>query len=208
MNLEERWTAAWADLGLEVPHGVLATLLAAYGEPARAYHTTRHLDECFRALDAARQMAELPGALAVALWFHDAVYDTRSFRNEEESARWAREVLDGARAPVAVQSAVETLILATRHGAYVQGEGALPDAALMVDVDLAILGALPTRFAEYEDEIRRELSWVPGVIFRRERTRVLRSFVERPSIYATEVFRSRLEEQARTNLLGALARLG
>jgi predicted metal-dependent HD superfamily phosphohydrolase len=49
------------------------------------------------------------------------------------------------------------LILATKtHESDGQAE-----QALMLDVDLSILGSEPIHFSEYERQIRQEYSWVP-----------------------------------------------
>ena len=82
-----------------------------------------------------------------------------------------------------------------------------PDARLLVDIDLAILGAAPERFDEYEVQVRQEYAWVPGPLFRRKRREILQGFLDRPCIYTTEPFRTRFELQARSNLQRSVARL-
>ena len=63
------------------------------------------------------------------------------------------------------------------------------------------------RFDEYELQIRREYGWVPDNAFREARSKILRSLLERPSVYATPTMRQRCEAQARANLERSLARL-
>ena len=58
----------------------------------------------------------------------------------------------------AVIERVQELILATKH----KSAPATHDAALLVDVDLAILGAPVERFDEYERQVRKEYGWAPG----------------------------------------------
>lgn len=74
------------------------------------------------------------------------------------------------------------------------------DAQLLVDIDLAILGADPERFDEYEVQIRQEYAWVPGPLFRRKRREILMDFLARPKIYGTAWFQERFEASARDNL--------
>ena len=83
-----------------------------------------------------------------------------------------------------------------------------PDARLLVDVDLSIFGAAKPRFEEYERQIRHEYSWVPEDVFCERRVRILTSFLDRPAIYGTPYYASRLETRARENLRRSLARLG
>jgi predicted metal-dependent HD superfamily phosphohydrolase len=74
------------------------------------------------------------------------------------------------------------------------------DARLLVDIDLAILGADPARFAEYDAQVREEYRWVPDLIYRTRRSEVLAGFLARPAIYGTDRFRERFEAQAQENL--------
>jgi predicted metal-dependent HD superfamily phosphohydrolase len=203
MTLEDRWLATWRDLDLVPPDEALAALLARHAEPHRAYHVARHLEECFAQLELARSAAERPGEVALALWYHDAVHDTRRHDNEERSAALAREVLEAAGAAGETASRVEALILATRH----DGRPPTRDAELVVDVDLSILGADAARFDEYEVQVRSEYDWVPEPAFREARARLLRAFLAREHVYLTASFRERLESRARANLARSLARL-
>lgn len=175
-------------------------MIAAYRETGRAYHTLQHLGECFERLDEAGELAAAVGMsggeVAVALWFHDAVYDTRRSDNELASAAWASQVLRGAGAGPDIAGRIERLILATRHDLPPE----TPAEALMVDIDLAILGAEPPRYDEYERQVRAEYAWVAAPDFRSGRGAVLERFLSRPFIYSTAPFRARFEAPARRNL--------
>jgi predicted metal-dependent HD superfamily phosphohydrolase len=82
-----------------------------------------------------------------------------------------------------------------------------PDAQLLVDIDLWILGADPRRFDESDAQVRQEYAHVPDRQFREGRSRVLRRFLDRPRLYSTDRFHSTLETRARENLRRALERL-
>jgi predicted metal-dependent HD superfamily phosphohydrolase len=199
-----QWKTAWDDLGLPVPsRDVLTSLLQRWAEPHRKYHTLQHLEECLALFEPARSLAEHPGEVAIALWFHDAVYDTRRHDNEAASAQWARQVLLEAGAEVAVVDRVHGLIMATRHSQV----PSTPDAKLLVDIDLAILGAEPARFAQYERQIRDEYGFVPEPLFRDKRAEILRAFFERPALFATPAFAQSFDTKARANLARAIAQL-
>ena len=79
---------------------------------------------------------------------------------------------------------------------------------LLVDIDLAILGADRPRFEEYEQQVREEYGWVPWFIYRRKRREVLSEFLNRSSIYSTPELHAALEQQARANLAYSLQQLG
>jgi predicted metal-dependent HD superfamily phosphohydrolase len=194
--LGRSWQYAWAALGLVAPAGLMHALIEAWAQPQRHYHSLQHLRECLLHAEAARALARHPGEVELALWFHDAVYDPKGSDNEALSADWATDALAQAGAGSELQERVRALIMATRHDA----EPTDPDARLLVDIDLAILGAEPARFAEYDAQVRAEYRWVPGWLYRRKRKQVLSGFLARPVIYGTGWFRERLEVRARENL--------
>lgn len=205
MALIDRWRRTWTALGLDEPAGVFDDLAARYAESQRAYHTLQHLGECFEVLDASAVEPHDRGALELALWFHDAIYAPRRKDNERRSADLARAQLttvDGASL-----ERVDRLIMATLHDADPNEPGPDdPDAHLLVDVDLAILGSERARFDEYEVQVRREYRWVPSFAYRSARARVLRGFLERERIFTTAWFHDRFEERARRNLERSLER--
>jgi predicted metal-dependent HD superfamily phosphohydrolase len=183
------------------PQNIYDDLLKRYSEPHRAYHTAQHLNECFQHLDAAADLAADSRDLGLALWFHDAIYDTSKNDNEVRSADLARQSLVG-RSPTSVDR-IAALVLATKHDAIPLE----PDAKLLVDIDLSILGASPERFDEYERQVRFEYKAVPEVAFREGRTRILMKFLERNAIYSTEFFHKNLENGARENLTRSIEAL-
>jgi predicted metal-dependent HD superfamily phosphohydrolase len=183
--------------------GLYDDLQRAYSAPDRHYHGVRHIDECLRALRDVRPHAQRPAEVEAALWFHDAIYDTRRNDNEARSADWARRALADAGAANDVGDRVHALILATSHAATVDE----PDARLTVDIDLGILGQPPPAFARYDTDIRREYHWVAWNDYVAGRSAVLRQFLARERIYATAPFYERFEAQARYNLACAVEAL-
>jgi len=154
-------------------------------------------------LDQTEFLAVHVGEVELAIWFHDAVYDTRRNDNEQKSAEWAEAVIRQFGLEGEIPKRVSNAILATRHNIEVSDV----DAQLMVDVDLSILGRETDVFWRYEQNIRKEYAWVPEDLFRRKRAEVLRGFLERDYIYYHEEYRQMFEERARMNLKGAIATL-
>jgi predicted metal-dependent HD superfamily phosphohydrolase len=193
------WRQTWACLGLSAPpESALAALLARYREPQRHYHILHHLQECFVAFELLRDQAVRPGEIELATWFHDAVHDPQRRDNEVLSATLAVDCLRRAGAGDKAGERVRAMILATQH----HDAGDDGDCAILLDVDLAILGAGPARFAEYERQIRAEYAHVPEAAYRVGRGRVLAGFLARPRLYKTDLFFERHERQARRNLGG------
>lgn len=204
--MRRRLAATLARLG--EPEGAAATaatLAARYEEPHRHYHTLAHIENCLLELDRARHLLddEEADAVELALAWHDAVYDPRAPDNEEKSAALFREAATRHRLEPRLAAAVERLILRTKaHLARSR-----PDEQVMVDIDIAILGATPEVFDAYDRSIRREYAHVPEPEWRQRRTAVLQRFLVRDRLFATRFFRARYEAQARRNLARAISML-
>ncbi len=210
MNLKRRWLAFCRRAGAQpgvagLEEQAFADLDRHYREPGRYYHTWAHVASCLRALRRAGPGPAETLALELALWFHDAVYQPGRGDNEQASSelalRWASAL---GLAPTLGRRAAG-LILATRH----EPSGAPdpdPTVALLLDIDLAVLGAPWGRYLHYERGIAREYAAMTPEAFREGRARLLRGFLDRPALYATPLFHEQ-ERRARANLARALARL-
>lgn len=198
------WETFWSVSGAQdAAPGLLADLLMAWSEPRRHYHTLQHLGECMLHLESCWSLAEHPEEICLALWFHDAVYNPHSRENELYSAAWADKAMSEAGfAPDAIERVCEMILATTHQNAFAQG-----DCALMLDIDLAILGADKRRFAEYEAQVRIEYEWIEEAAYRASRSKLLNRFLERPRIYHSAFFHSALENKARHNLKEACLKL-
>ncbi|GHC00920.1 HD domain-containing protein [Thermomonas carbonis] len=192
----DRWQTLMLGLGWPQNEATFAALSDAYRQSHRHYHTQQHIADCLTRFDSLRHEAEQPHAIELALWFHDAVYDPYRSDNEQASADWAMRFLHENSAPVSLRDRVHGLIVATLHDAVATDH----DTAIMIDIDLSILGATPDAYDAYRHAIRREYRWVPGLLFRRNRRAVLESFLRRKRIFQTDHFHSSLEDQARRNI--------
>lgn len=184
-------------------HG-FARVLASWSEPRRAYHTTQHLLEALALLEEWSQGEDWPATVALAVFFHDAVYDPRRADNEDLSASLAREMLALLQLPQAQIEAIVRLIDITKHAAVPRAE----DEMLMIDIDLAILGASPERYAQYQRQVRQEYAHVPEPLFTRARLAVLEAFLQaRPALFHTARGRSAFDAAAVRNLTQEVAQL-
>jgi predicted metal-dependent HD superfamily phosphohydrolase len=198
--LSTSWCRFWTDLGAAGNGAdMYEDIVSRYREPWRKYHTLEHLCECIETFEPVAHLAAHPAAVEAALWFHDAVYEPSRTDNEERSARLAEHVLYAAGVLPDAVDHVTRLVLATRHTALPHG----PDEQLLVDIDLAILGASEPRFAEYERQVRDEYAFVPKPQFYEKRRAILQSFLARPQLYSTRHFANLLERRARMNLARA-----
>lgn len=201
---EDSWSRAWRGLqGRDDGTVVRDALLARYAEPHRRYHTLQHLGECLAHFETLRGAPDRPAEVEMALWFHDAIYDLGATDNERRSAHWAREALAAAGVAAEAVARVEALVMATRHAAPPRTR----DEKVLIDIDLAILGAEAERFAEYERQIRAEYAHVPALLYAPRRRALLQGFLDRPAIYHLPAMHRRFEARARANLSGSIAAL-
>lgn len=203
-KIRNHWQEIWQKLQAPmIPIQVLDVLINAYSLPDRFYHNLEHITDCLCLFESTKFLALHPEEVELAIWFHDAVYDTTRNDNEQKSAEWAQFVIikSGLNADIALR--VSRLIEATGHKATVHDT----DAQILVDVDLSILGREESVFWCYEENIRKEYAWVQEEVFNRKRADILRQFLYRQHIYYLKEYRERFEEKARNNLEQAIARL-
>ena len=192
--LESRWP-----LGDDLAE-VRDRLLAAYATD-RGYHDVRHLAEVLDRVDELQDAGEVfdHEAVALAAWFHDAVYDGQAGA-EERSARWAEQALAGR----AVADEVARLVRLTERHTPADDDA---NGCVLSDADLAILAATPARYAEYTRDVRREYAHVPDELFRPGRAAVLRDLLAKPALFHTAHARKQWEARARANVEAEIARL-
>lgn len=179
---------------------------AAYAEPHRYYHDERHLDDCLRELDGLQGLAERERrVLRWAILWHDAIYDPQRTDNEERSAELAFRELSDCGVSASDAAEVAQLIRLTKSH-RVEEDDRL--GALLVSIDLSILGADPERYSTYAAGVRREYAHVPEDTWRSGRAAVLKHLLEADPLYPDPRFRAELEEQARGNMTEELRRLG
>jgi predicted metal-dependent HD superfamily phosphohydrolase len=169
-----------------------------YSTPGRFYHTLDHIGAMLVTVDSLASFAQNLNTVKLAVWLHDLIYDSRASDNEVRSAEYAEECCSKLAIPV--HQLVSFLILKTKtHEA-----GGDPDAQVLLDADLAILGASELPYCIYADQIRMEYAWVPEPDYRKGRRQFLEGFLARPRIFHLLIH---LEESARRNMAGEITRL-
>jgi predicted metal-dependent HD superfamily phosphohydrolase len=179
-------------------------LIARYSEPARHYHNLTHIGEMLEIVESLANVVSDMTAMRLAVWFHDAVYDSRAKGNEERSTDLATRCLSEMGLSAEVIARVARLILLTKAH---QAEPDDLDGQVLLDADLAILGADKSRYNEYATAIRREYAWVADEDYRIGRIAVLQTFLKRPRIYFTDTIYRLREEPARKNIAKEIERL-
>jgi predicted metal-dependent HD superfamily phosphohydrolase len=179
-------------------------LAAAYADPSRHYHDTRHLTEVLARLDelaAAGTRFEVE-PVRLAAWFHDAVYDGERDA-EERSAAWAEDAL-AELCPAALAAEVARLVRLTETHTPAPDDH---NGCALSDADLAILAAPAARYHEYAAAVRAEYAHITDAEFRLGRAEVLRGLLAKPTLFHTDYARAQWERPARANLERELAAL-
>jgi predicted metal-dependent HD superfamily phosphohydrolase len=175
-------------------------LAAAYAAPGRHYHNLSHIEDCLAALARVEGISAAEREiLSEAIWWHDIVYDPTRSDNEELSAQLAERNI---RADLGNE--VGRLIRLTKTHA-VQADDRL--GAILISIDLSILGAEPARYDAYAAAIRQEFIHVSDSDYRAGRAQVLRQFAARTVIYPDAGFAVIYDRRARDNLARELALL-
>ncbi len=186
---------------------VLDDLVARYGEPHRRYHTLRHVEAVLDAIDDLidAEPVDDPAAVRFAGWLHDVVYDPTQPGNEARSASFARRSLSMLHVPVETIDETARLIdlTAGHEVAWADGNG-----RVLIDADLAILGADADVYDRYAADVRAEYAHMPDDAFVSGRRAILEAFAVRPRIFLTDAAHERFEDAARANLAREVSALG
>ncbi|MBJ8439341.1 metal-dependent hydrolase [Acinetobacter junii] len=193
--LEKSWFELHHLYHFSEPQKIFNKLIAAYSEKQRAYHTLQHLYECLVLVDSIRADLNDAHAVAVALWFHDAVYDPQAKDNELKSAELFEQYLAQDLSADDVQKIKRWIVATQKHE-----ETDERDLQFLLDIDLAILAASPERFAEYEQQVQQEYAWVDPDVYSIKRKEVLTHFYQAEPLYQTEYFQHSFEQRAKMNL--------
>ena len=156
------------------PEVILRGLVARWNEKHRAWHNASHLVDLLNRIEA-EEHGEDREILLLAALFHDAVYDPRSAKNEEESAEL---LLQSVRDPdyISIQQARE-IILNSKW----TGNPLTALTAKFFALDTRQLGPDATlgERVQYEKAIFREYQWVPWPVYQEKRSEFLTGWANR-----------------------------
>ena len=185
--------------GADAAASVYADIVARYHEPQRHYHTVAHLEHLFRLLEEERENITDVPALIAAIFFHDAVYDPLSRRNEQDSAGLAARRLAELGAPESFRSRVTDLVLMTKTPEAPAGDR---DAMIFLDLDMAIVVAADDAYRASAQAIRREYGAYSDHDYAAGRLEFLvLPMLEKERLFYTDGMEKRYAAQARRNLL-------
>lgn len=206
-GLSVRWQNLCASLQADpaAASQVWWQLCERFCEAHRRYHDLSHVTALLTQAERWHEHLHDAHVVHLAIWFHDAVYDPQRRDNEERSADMARCALLAMQVDETLIPPVTACIAATAGHRVTTDEVA--DMPLFLDLDLAILGSDPADYARYSAAIRAEYDWVEEAQYRAVRSKVLQSFLARPTLYFNEALQQAYEARARDNLRAELQAL-
>ena len=198
----------WAGLmsALGNPKGsekIFKNIVACYGKPNRFYHILEHIVSMLDKFETVSDQVKNPDAVRLTIWYHDIADSEEVSAHQAELDIKEMGLSDYLIKLVCCDLSNNGLIMATKHKSQPQDL----DTMFLLDLDLAILGSAEKEFDAYEAGIRKEYSFVSEADFRAGRSRILESFLNRPSIYYTKFFQNKYESIARENLKRSIKKL-
>ena len=175
----------------------------AYSQKSRHYHNLQHLINLFSQLNEVKELITDWETIQFATFYHDIIYNTLKSNNEEKSASLAKTHLTKLAVPnVQIDKCVVFIIATKSHEINTDN-----DCNLFTDADLSILGYDWIDYELYFNQIRKEYSIYPDIIYNPGRKKVLQHFLSMNRIFKTEHFFNNFENKARYNLTTELEML-
>ena len=147
-------------------------------------------------------------AFIVAVLFHRAVFDRQVVDGPARSIALMRRMIAGTPEPRLARAASLIEAVARQEPPETADPSLRGDAALLLDMDRAVLGAPAAEFEAYEAAFRQEYGHLGTDAYAAGRSSALQMLLWRERIYLTDRFYLEREKAARRNIAALLARLG
>ena len=181
-------------------------IVSHYSEPIRAYHNLTHLQQLFEQFEQIKSNLQQPDVVALALFYHDIIYDPTQQDNELKSAEYAIQHLKNYLTTEKCKRIHNLIMMTANHQLddnsdnISEGDILDSDAAYLLDMDLSILGVDWTSYQGYSQAVRQEYAHVATKDYQKGRATVLEELLAHDRLYLTENYYQRLETQARQNI--------
>lgn len=206
MNIHTRFLALMETLGITPSHAdtLLKNLINRYSESHRFYHNLNHIKALLGHFDSVKPLLNHPNAVALAIFYHDVIYDPTQTNNEQQSVAFFQQQLASGLSTDLSDKASQLILATQRHCLTDVSDS---DMAYFLDMDLAILGSEPSAYQAYAHAIRQEYSHFCEKDYRQGRVAVLTNFLQRHRLFFSANFFERYETLARQNLQAEIKRL-
>jgi glyceraldehyde-3-phosphate dehydrogenase (NADP+) len=167
-----------------------------YQTKERTYHNLFHIHRMLDDLakyGSKQWSAHTIQLIEMAIWFHDAIYDTTRNDNEEKSAELAM-ILLGKDLTESQLNHISQLILVTKHDETPKNAA----EALIADLDLMTLAEIPAQYSIYKDAVYAEYSRIPKAEFLQGRLAFLRKMLAKTIFHSAKF--EHLDKIAKENM--------
>lgn len=169
-----------------------------YEHKSRSYHNFSHIHNMLIQLEEFGIEISDSQSLKFAIWYHDVIYKSTKKDNELKSAELAGNRLKTFYFEDKGMDTIQNLIISTKKHELILPDN--NDNAILLDLDLSILGTDWETYEEYIQSIRKEYAIYPNFMYKKGRKKVLKHFLERETLFFTEQYKINFEKQARDNL--------
>ncbi|WP_405294812.1 hypothetical protein [Algibacter sp. Ld11] len=176
-----------------------------YQLKTKHYHSLSHINSMIIQAKENEQSIEDYDAFLFAIWYHDIVYKASKKDNENQSARFAEKRLKTLNIKETTSITIQKLIVSTKNHQIILNKNR--DNAFLLDIDLSILGSDWATYQEYTQNIRNEYNIYPNFIYNKGRKQILKQFLNRDTLFFTEKYQLKFENQARQNILREIEQL-
>lgn len=171
----------------------------AYNQKSRYYHNLIHIQSLFDALSPLKGQINDWEVIQFSVLYHDIIYKATKSNNEEKSADVAvNRLTEIGLEEERIENCKSQIIATKTHESHDL------DTKFLLDADLSILGSNSQEYIQYTQQIRKEYSIYPDLLYKPGRKKVLQHFLEMDRIFKTNHFYNQLENQARQNLQAEL----
>ena len=175
-----------------------------YNESQRVYHSLQHIQQLFGQFEQINNHLNQQHIIALALFYHDVIYEPTCVDNELKSAEYAVESLSPYLSAEQCQYIYALIMMTASHQIddidKNSDKAKESDAAYLLDMDLSILGASWSEYEQYAKDVRQEYANVSNADYCVGRIEVLEGLLAHPTLYLTDYYHSQLENQARQNI--------
>jgi predicted metal-dependent HD superfamily phosphohydrolase len=169
-----------------------------YRESHRHYHTLKHLCDLFLQFDQVKHQVKNVAVVAMAVYYHDVIYNPGSGSNEEDSARIAETELHELNWKERDIREIAAYVRSTKNHEPDTAVLEPGDLHLFLDLDLSVLGSDWDSYRTYSLNILKEFG--NNAMVKWGRKGFMQKFLQKEHIYHTSYFQNKLEFKARENI--------
>ncbi|BES91332.1 Hypothetical protein NTJ_04140 [Nesidiocoris tenuis] len=205
MELENVWNKLTSDLP-STKEEWWTKILTSLNDPKRKCHNYSYLAQKISLYETIKHLLKNREAVEYALFFSYIEYGPMTVDGNEKNIAHFKQFATECGIPLESDLVRDTLVLLECNSSCMteehikEGAFGSEDKHYFLDLDMAVLGMDDVTYNQYWQSEKEENDVVPESMYNTFRTKILKTFLQIPNIYATKEFREKYEENARRNL--------